>query len=110
MSETEVDLRKQISDQALEIARLLKLNETLEQRATYREWLKATERLAVFDGCGFSLYSHAGGILYQLDVAVRVRTEPLRVVAQRRSNGPNQAREILDVPRVMEDLNGNGRS
>jgi hypothetical protein len=49
MSETEVDLKKQISDQALEIARLLKLNETLEHRATYREWLKTTERLAVFE-------------------------------------------------------------
>jgi hypothetical protein len=45
----EVDLRKQISDQALEIARLLKINDALIERATYREWLRITERLAVFE-------------------------------------------------------------
>ncbi len=49
MSESEVDLRKQISDQALEIARLLKLNDSLAQRSSYKEWLETRKRLVVLE-------------------------------------------------------------
>lgn len=49
MSNAELDLRKQISDQALEIARLLKLHDSLAQRSSYKEWLKTREQVAVLE-------------------------------------------------------------